>query len=318
MLRPGWCPDATTLSFCHWRRKFRSPSTKVDDRWRRHDSTSEALGLPFWYKHAFSTNSITFQYLFRFLGTAYVCPNFLYSFTWALEIRCFRVYLPTISLFSCFIAHPWELCSQVFCGLIEASRTTCKQWYVSSCSASRYTHHDQYWSMLDILDQRDGFGSNSSTSCFFEPQHFWTLEWCLIHFDHFSIHIWQSLTCSASWRHRNPQNAEELVLSRAEDETEILRSQNKELKEVAKNNESKRWIEVTWFLRDPWMLDDVWFSFVWSLILVRDGEWKRMMDYDGLELHQRWPRMIVRLTYHHHSSSLIDIFRLTLKHPWGR
>lgn len=89
---------------------------------------------------------------------------------------------------------------------------------------------------------------------------------------------------------------------------------------------SRRWANLTnprgelkWhgFLPDPSMLDDVWFSFVWSLILVRDGEWKRMMDYDGLELHQRWPRMIVRLTYHHHSSSLIDIFRLTLKHPWG-
>lgn len=143
---------------------------------------------PFDTNMHFLQHSITFQYLFRFLGTAYVCPNFLYSFTWALEIRCFRVYLPTISLFkfSCFIAHPWDLCSQVFCGLIEASRTTCKQWYVSSCSASRYTHHDQYWSMLDILDQRDGFGSNSSTSCFFEPQHFWSLEWFLIHFDHVS------------------------------------------------------------------------------------------------------------------------------------
>ena len=253
MLRPGWCPDATTLSFWHWRRKFRSPSTKVDDHWRRHDSTSEALGLPFWYKHAFSTHSITFQYLFRFLGTAYVCPNFLYSLTWALEIRCFRVYLPTISLFSCFIAHPWHLCSQVFCGLIEASRTTCKQWYVSSCSASRYTHHDQYWSMLDILDQRDGFGSNSSTSRFFEPQHFWSLELFLIHFHHFSIHIWQSLTCSPMCR------AEELVLSRAEDETEILRSQNKELKEVGPFNESKRWIEVTWI---PSRSFDAW----WCLI----------------------------------------------------
>lgn len=156
----------------------------------------------------------------------------------------------------------------------------------------------------------------------FNKSLFWTTvflkSWMIFDsFWSFSIPIWQSLTCSPSCGIRNPPPAEELVLSRAEDETEILRSQNKELKEVAKNNESKRWIEVTWFLRDPWMLDDVWFSFVWSLILVRDGEWKRMMDYDGLELHQRWPRMIVRLTYHHHSSSLIDIFRLTLKHPWG-
>ena len=112
-------------------------------------------------------------------------------------------------------------------------------------------------------------------------------------------------------------HAEELVLSRAEDETEILRSQNKELKEVANLTNPRGELKWHGFLRDPSMLDDVWFSFVWSLILVRDGEWKRMMDYDGLELHQRWPRMIVRLTYHHHSSSLIDIFRLTLKHPWG-
>ena len=54
-------------------------------------------------------------------------------------------------------------------------------------------------------------------------------------------------------------HAEELVLSRAEDETEILRSQNKELKEVAKISESKRWIEVTWI---PSRSLDAW----WCLI----------------------------------------------------
>ena len=258
MLRPGWCPDATTLSFWHWRRKFRSPSTKVDDHWRRHDSTSEALGLPFWYKHAFSTHSITFQYLFRFLGTAYVCPNFLYSFTWALEIRCFRVYLPTISLFSCFIAHPWDLCSQVFCGLIEASRTTCKQWYVSSCSASRYTHHDRYWSMLDILDQRDGFGSNSSTSCFFEPQHFWSHSMIFDSFWSFFIPIWIIDLLAELW---HPKSAKTLRSWSCRAPRMRQRSCARRIRNSRRwpFNESKRWIEVTWI---PSRSLDAW----WCLI----------------------------------------------------
>ena len=165
------------------------------------------------------------------------------------------------------IAHPWDLCSQVSCGLPQASRT-CKQWFVSSCSASSYNYHGQYWS---ILDQRDGFGSTVQQVALDHS----ILKPCIIldPFWSFLIHIhMQSLTARCGPpKSTEISRAEELVLSRAEDETEILRSQNKELKEVP--NESKRWN------RDPIgclmfdsVLYDLWY---WLGMMVEkdDGLW---------------------------------------------